>query len=252
MEIRERDGLRYIDTETDGDVLVLLHGLFGALSNFRDVIRHFRSSHRVVFPMLPLYTLPLKDTTVSGMTAYVARLMDRLDIDRFHLLGNSLGGHITLVYALEHSDRVRSIILTGSSGLFENSLGDGYPNKENYDYVRKKTEFTFYDPATATKELVDEVYETVNDRSKAIRIITMAKSAVRHNLRDELHRLTMPAKLIWGRNDTITPLFVGEEFAKLLPNADLSVIDRCGHAAMMERPMEFNAILARFLNEHAS
>ena len=126
-------------------------------------------------------------------------------------------------------------------------MGDGYPNRESYEYIKNKTEYTFYDPKTATKELVDEVFETVNNRGKVIRIITMAKSAIRHNMRDELSAFTMPAKMIWGSDDRITPPFVGEEFNKLLPNSSLSFIDQCGHAPMMERPQEFNKILEEFL-----
>ncbi|MGB1247350.1 MAG: alpha/beta fold hydrolase [Chitinophagales bacterium] len=244
--IQEENGFKYIE-EGEGEPLILLHGLFGALSNFHEVIDYFRGQFKVVFPFLPLYDLSLRKSTVSGMVEYLSNLIDHKKYNNFHLLGNSLGGHIAQVYALDNIEKVKSITLTGSSGLFENSLGAGYPNKENYEYVKEKTAYTFYNPDTATKELVDEVYETVNNRSKAIRIITMAKSALRHNLRNELQKLTMPVKLIWGQNDTITPYFVGEEFEKLLPNANLSGIDKCGHAAMMEKPLEFNAILEQFL-----
>jgi len=243
----EEKGFKYIE-KGSGETLVLLHGLFGALSNFTNVIDYFSKNYKVVFPFLPLYDFPLKDSTVTGMVKYVSDFMELKGYKNINILGNSLGGHIAQVYALDNLDNVNSLILTGSSGLFENSLGDGYPNKESKDYIKKKTEFTFYDPKNATDELVDEVFETVNNRQKAIRVITMAKSAIRHNLRDELKKLKMPVKLIWGKNDTITPPFVAEEFFKLLPNADLEFIDKCGHAAMMERPEVFNTILESFLN----
>lgn len=244
--IKQELDFKYLE-KGEGEAIILLHGLFGALSNFEQVVDFFSKKFRVVFPFLPLYELPLIDSTVSGMVEHLTKFLQYKNLTSFHLLGNSLGGHIALVYALRNPEKVKSITLTGSSGLFENSLGDGYPNKENYEYVKKKTEQTFFDPATASKELVDEVFETVNNRKKAIRIITIAKSAVRHNLKKDLPSLKMPVKLIWGKNDTITPLFVGEAFEKLLPNASLEVIDECGHAAMMEKPEEFNAILERFL-----
>jgi 2-hydroxy-6-oxonona-2,4-dienedioate hydrolase len=237
---------KYLE-EGEGEVIILLHGLFGALSNFEQVIERFSKNFKVVFLYLPLYELPLKDSTVSGMVEYLTQFIEFRQYDFFHLLGNSLGGHIAQVYALQNISKVKSITLTGSSGLFESSLGDGYPNKESYEYVKRKTELTFYNPQTASKELVDEVFETVNNRSKAIRIIIMAKSAMRHNLKSELHKLTMPVKLIWGKNDIITPMFVAEEFLRLLPNATLDIIDECGHAAMMEKPEVFNDILERFL-----
>jgi pimeloyl-ACP methyl ester carboxylesterase len=139
--------------------------------------------------------------------------------------------------------------LTGSSGLFESSLGDTYPRKSDYEYVKKKAEGTFYNPAMASKELVDEVFEIVNNRHKAIRMVVMAKSALRHNLRDEITAIQQPVCLIWGKNDTITPPFVGEEFEKLLPNAELNLLDECGHAPMMEQPKVFNSILEQFLTK---
>lgn len=242
----EENGFKFIE-KGEGEVLFLLHGLFGALSNFTQVIDYFSKTNKVVFLFLPLYDLSLTSSTVSGMVSYVQDFINFKGYKNLNILGNSLGGHIALVYALNNPSNVHSLILTGSSGLFENSLGDGYPNKENKEYIRAKTALTFYDPKNATDELVDEVFETVNNRSKAIRVITMAKSAVRHNLRKDLVKLTMPVKLIWGKNDTITPPFVAEEFEKLLPNASLSFIDECGHAAMMEKPDEFNTILSEFL-----
>jgi len=204
---------------------------------------------KVVIPILPLYTLPIDQTTVIGFKEYIERFIKHKGYSDVVLLGNSLGGHIALLYALEHQAGIKAMVLTGSSGLFENSLGDSYPRKSDYDFVKDKTEFTFYDPKTATKELVDEVYEIVNNREKVVRIVSLAKSALRHNLREFLPNITIPALLVWGNNDNITPAFVGEEFQKLMPNATLHLIDECGHAAMMEKPEEFNTILDNFLKQ---
>jgi len=129
-------------------------------------------------------------------------------------------------------------------------MGETYPKRGDYEFIKKKTELTFYDPATATKELVDEVFGIVNNRLKALKVITLAKSAIRHNLGDELQEIKVPTCLIWGKNDTITPPMVAEEFLKLIPNSELHWIDKAGHAAMMERPKEFNEILAPFLAKH--
>ena len=129
-------------------------------------------------------------------------------------------------------------------------MGETYPKRGDYEYIRKKTELTFYDPKVASKDLVDEVFGIVNNRLKAIKIITLARSAIKHNLGDELKGIKVPACLIWGKNDTITPPMVAEEFHQLLPTSQLHWIDKCGHAPMMEVPDEFNVILSKFLNEH--
>ena len=231
----------------EGETLMLCHGLFGALSNFSDLIEKFRHTHKVVVPILPLFDLDILHTTVSGLEKHIAAFIEHKNYNNIHLLGNSLGGHVALVYILKHPERVKSLTLTGSSGLFENAMGDSYPKRGDYEYIKNKTAQTFYDPAVATPELVDEVFEITKNRIKVIKIIALAKSAIRHNLGEELNQIQQPTLLIWGKNDIVTPPFVAEEFKKLIPNSQLHFIDKCGHAPMMEVPAEFNTILEKFL-----
>jgi pimeloyl-ACP methyl ester carboxylesterase len=247
-EIKHVDKFKFIEVG-QGEPLILLHGLFGALSNFQDLIEYFRHHNKVVVPMLPLFELDLLHSTVGGLEKFVHKFIEHFDYQNVHLLGNSLGGHVALLYVLKHPQRVKSLILTGSSGLFENGMGDSYPKRGDYEYIRKKTELTFYDPKIASKELVDEVYDIVNSRLKAIKIISLAKSAIRNNLGEELSQIKQPTLLIWGNNDAVTPPFVGREFHKLIPNSELHFVDKCGHAPMMEVPEEFNKILHKFLTK---
>ncbi|MEY4098257.1 MAG: hypothetical protein RL170_1101 [Bacteroidota bacterium] len=231
----------------EGETLMLCHGLFGALSNFSDLIEKFRHTHKVVVPLLPLFDLDILHTSVSGLEKHIASFIEHKNYTNIHLLGNSLGGHVALVYILKHPERVKSLTLTGSSGLFENAMGDSYPKRGDYEYIKNKTAQTFYDPAMATPALVDEVFEITKNRIKVIKIIALAKSAIRHNLGEELNQIQQPTLLIWGNNDIVTPPFVAEEFKKLIPNSELHFIDKCGHAPMMEVPAEFNTILEKFL-----
>ncbi|MEO7177006.1 MAG: alpha/beta hydrolase [Saprospiraceae bacterium] len=247
-QIKEEGGFKYIETSPGKPVLLLLHGLFGALSNFEGIIDRFSPTHNVVIPMLPIYELPLLNAGLSGLVDHVKRFVEMKDYHNINVMGNSLGGHIAILYALQSQDRLDSITLTGSSGLFENSLGSTFPKRGNYEFIKNKTGETFYDPATATTELVDEVFDIVNDRNKVIRVIATAKSAVRHNLADKLHNIKIPTLLIWGKQDTITPPFVAEQFKELIKGSQLHFIDLCGHAPMMEKPKEFNDLLANFLN----
>lgn len=247
-EIKQQDKFRFIE-EGSGEPLVLLHGLFGALSNYHPVIDHFKSKYKVIVPMLPLFDLDIFHTTVGGLEKYVHKFIEARDYNNIHLLGNSLGGHVALVHILKHPERIKALILTGSSGLFESGMGDSYPKRGDKEYMRNKIKLTFYDPAMTTDELVDEVFEITNNRIKVIKIIAMAKSAIRNNLGEELNQIKQPTLLIWGKNDTITPPFVAEEFKKLIPNSELFFIDKCGHAPMMEVPDSFNEILASFLKK---
>jgi 2-hydroxy-6-oxonona-2,4-dienedioate hydrolase len=247
-EIKQDGKFKFIE-EGEGEPLMLLHGLFGALSNFRDLIEHFRKTHKVVVPLLPLLELDLLHTSVGGLQKFVLRFIEHRNYNNIHLLGNSLGGHVGLVYVLKHPERIKSLILTGSSGLFENGMGDSYPKRGDKEYIRKKTQLTFFNPDLATEELVNEVFEITNNRLKVIKIIALAKSAIRNNLGEELNQIKQPTCLIWGNNDTITPPFVGKEFNRLIPNSELHFVDKCGHAPMMEVPEEFNKILGEFLNK---
>jgi 2-hydroxy-6-oxonona-2,4-dienedioate hydrolase len=247
-EIKQEEKFRFIE-EGQGEPLLLLHGLFGALSNFSGQIDYFRQYYKVVVPILPLLELDLLHTSVGGLEKFIHRFIEYRDYKDINLVGNSLGGHVALMYVLKHPERIKSVILTGSSGLFENGMGDTYPKRGDYEYIRKKTELTFYDPQMASKELVDELYETVNVRIKAVKIIALAKSAIRNNLGEEVSQIKQPTLLIWGNNDQITPPFVGQEFHKLIPNSELHFIDKCGHAPMMERPDDFNIILLKFLRK---
>ncbi|MBI5858962.1 MAG: alpha/beta fold hydrolase [Sphingobacteriales bacterium] len=247
-EIKQQDKFKFIE-EGNGEPLVLLHGLFGALSNFRDLVEYFRQHNRVIVPILPLLDMDILHTSVGGLAKFVHKFLEARNLEGVHLMGNSLGGHVALVHTLKHPERIKSLILTGSSGLFENGMGDSYPKRGDYEYIKKKTELTFYDPQTATKELVDEVYSITNNRLKAIKIIALAKSAIRNNLGEELNQIKQPTLLVWGNNDIITPPFVAQEFHKLIPNSELYFIDKCGHAPMMEVPAEFNAILHKFLKK---
>ena len=247
FELRHLDKFKYIE-EGSGPPLVLLHGLFGALSNFETLIEHFKRSYTVYVPMLPTFELDLLHTTVGGFEKYINKFIEKKGITNYNLLGNSLGGHISLVHTLRHPENIKSLILTGSSGLYENGMGDTYPRRGDYAYIKRKTELTFYDPATATKELVDEVYAISNNRLHLIRILSLAKSAIRNNLGDELSQINQPTLLIWGNQDVVTPPFVGKEFGRLIRNSELHFIDKCGHAPMMEQADEFNRILDDFLS----
>lgn len=247
-EIKKEGKFEYLEIG-EGAPLILLHGLFGALSNFSDLIEKFKATHKVIVPLLPLFDLDILHTSVTGLAKHVTQFIEHKEYQNIHLLGNSLGGHVGLVYVLKHPEKVKSLTLTGSSGLFENAMGDSYPKRGDYEYIKTKTAQTFYDPAMATPALVDEVFEITRNRLKVIKIIALAKSAIRNNLGEELNQIIVPTCLIWGKNDTVTPPFVAEEFHKLIPNSELHFIDKCGHAPMMEVPTEFNNILSTFLNK---
>tara|TARA_B100001250_G_scaffold313618_1_gene275703 strand:+ start:131 stop:895 length:765 start_codon:yes stop_codon:yes gene_type:complete len=238
---------RYIESG-EGQVIIILHGLMGGLSNFESVYNFFPSKDfKIIIPELPIYSMPIPDTTLKSLSEFLYEFIVFKKLKNIILLGNSMGGHIGLLFAKNYSKLLKGLILTGSSGLYENNMGDKYPNRENYDWIKSKTEDVFFDSNIATKELIDEVFETVNDRNKLIRTLALAKSAIRHNMANDLPKMKIPTAIIWGIQDTVTPPDVAKEFHKLLPNSNLYWIDKCGHVPMMEHPKEFNNIMHKWL-----
>ena len=241
--LKKQKSFSYLD-KGEGTPIIILHGLMGGLSNFEGVTAFFsENGYRVIIPELPIYGLPILKTTVKNLALHVSKFMDFMELEEAIILGNSLGGHIGLLLAKLFPSKVKALVITGSSGLYENSMGESYPKCGDYEYIKEKAQNVFYDPNIATKEIVDEVYETVNDRGKLIKTLALAKSAIRHNMAKDLPKIKTPSCIIWGKNDNVTPPNVAEEFNALLPDSDLFWIDKCGHAAMMEHPEEFNNIL---------
>lgn len=243
---------KYRYTESgEGTPIIVLHGLMGGLGNFNGVLKHFpKKGYRVLIPELPIYDLPLLRTNVKSFAKFVEGFIAHKKLENVILLGNSLGGHVGLLHTKLYPKKVKALIITGSSGLYESAMGDGYPKRGDYEFIKKKAQDVFYDPEVATKEIVDEVYETVNNRLKLVKTLAIAKSAIRHNMSKDLPNMPTPTCIIWGKNDKVTPPNVAEEFHSLLPNSELFWIKKCGHAPMMEHPKKFNAILDTWLEKH--
>jgi pimeloyl-ACP methyl ester carboxylesterase len=246
LVVKEKDGFKYVD-EGQGQVLMLLHGLFGALSNWEGVVSHYSRHFRVVIPMLPIYEMPIKEAGLGGLREFTEQFVNTMQFDKLIIMGNSLGGHVGILFTLANPEKVSKLVLTGSSGLFENTMGGSYPRRGSYEYIRERVAYTFYDPNVASKELVDEVFETTKSIPKCMRIVAIAKSAQRNNLALELPNIKVPTLLVWGLNDTITPPMVGYEFNRLIPHSELKFIDKCCHAPMMEHPEKYNEIVEDFL-----
>jgi pimeloyl-ACP methyl ester carboxylesterase len=234
----------------EGTPIIILHGLMGGLSNFDGVANFFGAKgYKVIIPELPIYTMSLIKTNVKSFAKYLYDFIEFKGYKNVILLGNSLGGHIGLYHTKLYPKKIKALVITGSSGLYESAMGGGYTKRGDYEVIKKKAQEVFYDPAIATKEIVDEVFETVNDRNKLVKTLAIAKSAIRHNMAKDLPKIKTPTCIIWGKNDTVTPPDVAEEFNQLLPDSDLFWIDKCGHAAMMEHPEEFNSILYKWLSD---
>jgi len=240
---------KYYVEEGKGNPIILLHGLFGALSNWKSVVSYFSKTNRIIIPRIPITEVDVKEANLESLTKFIIKFINKLKLKKFTLIGNSLGGHVGLMYSILHPKKVKKLILTGSSGLYENSFGGSYPKRGDYNFINDRINYTFYNPNILSKKYVDEIFKTLNDNAKCLNIITIARSAQRNNLARKLYKIKCPTLLVWGLNDTITPPSVAHQFNNLIPNSTLKFIDKCCHAPMMERPKIFNKLIEPFIRE---
>ncbi len=229
-----------------GQPIVLLYGLFGDINNYSKFIPEFSKRYRIILPVLPIHDLGMF-ITVNSLATYVDDLLNLLNIQKANIIGNSLGGHIAIIHTLNHPEKVNSLTLVGSSGLFENGMGDTFPKRGNYEYIKQKAESTFLKPHHASKELVDKIFSTVNDRIKVLQILSIAKSTIKQNLSEEIKTIQCPTLIVWGKQDIVTPPIVAEQFHKSILNSALVWIDQCGHVPMIETPEAFNRIYKSYI-----
>ncbi len=109
-QIKEKDNYKFID-EGSGEVLLLLHGLMGALSNWEGVINGFKGKYRVIIPMMPIYDMPIREAGLDGLTIFIDDFVKWYGLNEFTLIGNSLGGHIALLYTLQNPESYYKIHL---------------------------------------------------------------------------------------------------------------------------------------------
>jgi pimeloyl-ACP methyl ester carboxylesterase len=230
-----------------GEPVLLLHGLMGEVDHWEATLETLGSFCRPVALELPIFDPCLSEISLPSLGEWARMFLNAQRIPHAVVGGNSLGGHVALELALAHPDRVSGLILTGSSGLLERSFTRGVPHRPNSQWVREKMQEVFYDPALVTSERVEEVLRVVSTRDSALRVLQAARASKHRNMEDCLPTINIPTCIIWGEEDRITPPEVARRFHALLPDSDLFLVPRCGHAPMLEQPEAFNAILAGWL-----
>ncbi len=251
--LKKEKGFTYVDYGS-GETLVFIHGLFGTINNWEFVSKAFSEKYRVLIPLLPLYSRSKYETSIFGLADFILDFLDYKGIQECTLIGNSLGGSPVILLAHRYPERFKAMVLAGSSGLtLPSSLKthrERFFKRNDYSFIKKNVEMTFYDPKFADKELVDRVYKLIRNPIKAIRVIRFGRSGTKHHLRDELRKIKIPTLLIWGENDKMTPKNLALEFHELIENSELVFIDKCGHVPMIEHPETFGQLLKTFLEKH--
>jgi pimeloyl-ACP methyl ester carboxylesterase len=245
--------LRFFEVGSGGTPVVLLHGLFGSPSNWLSIMHDLADHYHFYALQLPIDFGHNRRHTgfraLGQLTAHVEEFMDAIELPRAVICGNSLGGQVALDFYVHHPARVERLILSGSAGLFERSLAGGRPPRLCRNYIREQACEIFHDPKHVTEELLDDIYMMLNDRHYRRFLLKVAKATRDRYMLDELAKVHVPTMIIWGRNDTITPPFVAQQFCDHISTAELIFIDHCGHAPPIEQPDEFARVLDEFLKD---
>lgn len=246
--LKEDKDPEFITTEPGGtgSELVLLHGLFGALSNWNGVLPLFAGYSKPIALQLPLLTAPRADVKVKALSLYTEAFIRDRALAPVAICGNSLGGHVALRLTLAHPELVKCLVLTGTSGLYEHTV-DTLPVRPGEPFVREHMDKVFFHKRCITEEGIQEIVEILKSKSNTMNLISAAKSAKRDNLYDVLPQITCPTLLLWGEDDTVTTMDVAETFHKRIPNSKLITIKGCGHAPMIEHPEWFAEQVRNFI-----
>jgi len=219
--------------------IVMLHGLLGGPENWKSMIPHLPRSCNPIAPSIPFFDKELGLNSINAVVEYVGNYLRGITADGFVLMGNSLGGHIAALLAVEVPERVRGLILTGSSGLFERGFSKVPGAHPGIEWIYTKCCEVFYDSCHVTDVLVKNVMDIICDRQKARILIQLAKSAKQDNIADKLEEISCPTLLIWGKQDKVTEREVAEEFHRKIHQSKLIWLNNCGHAPMIEHPVDF-------------
>jgi 2-hydroxy-6-oxonona-2,4-dienedioate hydrolase len=229
-----------------GPTVTLLHGLFGGPSNWAEVIPILAQEFHVLAPRFPLDgSIPI--TSLQPLTEFVREFLDFKGVEHTALCGNSLGGQVALDFCLKYPDRVTKLILAGSAGLYERHLSDGSLPKPNKEFIREQAERVFFDKRHISEELIEQIYQQLQDRRYVRFLIRVAKVTRDYRMDDELAKVRVPTLLVWGAQDEVTPPSVAYQFHEHLPNAQLVFFDECGHAPPIEHPQRFSQVVREFL-----
>ena len=282
-EILNKNNFNYID-KGKGKPIVLLHGLMGSLSNFKNCIEDLpKQGFRVIMPMLPIYDLPLLKTSAKELSNFLNRFTKSLDLDKFYLLGNSLGALVALTCA--------TILENEISGVIASPLPDQVNNNKNQRIIKPifqksinnclKLFFLFFPleiilflvnklgiikfglnsayfkKNNIDKELIDMVTKPVLRKTSArsLRAMCIGMSTRQEKLKasyllNELSkRKKVPFLMIWGNKDKFIPLFLGKKIANLHRWVILKIVSNSGHCVHDEDPSLFNKISYEWIRD---
>lgn len=240
-----------------GPVVILIHGLGGNTTNWAPTIAPLAQKYRVIVPDQIGFgksDKPMLNYRVATLVDFLDGFYKQIGIQKASLVGNSLGGFTAAAFAIAHPEKVDKLVLVDAAGFAV--TGDLDPrvlnglNPSTRQQVKDLISLIFYNKTMFTSDASVDAFlasrVTAGDQYTVQRFID---SIGRGDdvLDGKLGAIKQPTLIIWGREDGLTPLAMGERFKKEIGGAGLVVIDKCGHVPQLEKSAEFNAALMKFL-----
>lgn len=231
-----------------GRPMIFLHGLVGVNEHWEEVAKRIGDVSRCLLLQLPLLDLKDKDCSIDGATALTAMFLREHVREPAVIVGNSFGGHVALKLAIEQPHLVRGLVLAGASGLIEKSIVSDVQIRPNLEWVERRIGELFHDRSKMLQSDVVRAHEVLSQRPQAKAMVKLSKSARRNHLGGEIHRISCPTLVLWGREDIVTPPEACEQFQRDIRGSRVVWIDRCGHVPMIECPEPFAVAVREFLD----
>jgi pimeloyl-ACP methyl ester carboxylesterase len=240
--------------------VILLHGLGGDVSNWAMTIPALSGKYHIYAPDQIGFgksDKPLANYRVAMLVEFLDVFCRKLGVQKATLVGNSLGGWTAAAFALAHPEKVDKIVLVDAAGYSSKRWGGPEMTKEALAALNPSTTEDFkrllslvlYNKAILTDQFLETALTNKLKRGDGYTINSFIESIVRGEdfLDGRTKAIKTPTLVIWGKDDGLTPLGMGKAFTEDIPGAQLVVIDNCGHVPQMEKPVEFNSALLKFL-----
>jgi pimeloyl-ACP methyl ester carboxylesterase len=241
VALRDNTVLHYLDAG-QGPVIVLVHGLGSSSAVWRDDIGVLAKTYRVIAPDLPGYgksDRPRADYSVDYHAAVLKEFIDTLGESKVAVAGNSMGGWIAAVFALNNPGRVSHLILVDSAGLRRSTSPPVSLNPATKEEQKALLLALYADPSRVTEKMINDEWEYRRDIRATVQA-TLATLKTRTPLLDgRLKDIKTPTLIIWGKQDALIPLEFARRFAKGIPGSKLVVVAKAGHLPQVEQPAAF-------------
>ena len=259
------DGIRtsYME-EGSGTPILFVHGLAGYKENWEYNVPEFGKRFRAIALDLPGFGHTERPDVPYGIpffADFVVKFLEALDIRRVHLVGNSMGGHISSLIGATRKDIAEKIVLADPAGASGKELLEVMPIKPEMieamgpvnpgeDFVRMYANLQFFKPGDRAEKMVQRALVDIEEGDLESRFNAYIKSLrglLEHNMEALYKDITAPTLVIWGENDVIVPVKHADVIAEAIPGARKIIFKECGHIPMIEKSGDFNRVVGEFL-----